>query len=148
MYIYDEIDQNMVNQRVAQFRDQTRRFLAGTLHADDGLALVTEGGVLRLGTPPQMDALDGWCDREVVVGLRPEDLHPLAADDHSAALEARLEVLEPVGNEAFLNLRYGNLPLVARTPPGVACTPGENVRLGIATQRLHFFDPRDGTRIG
>ncbi|MBM3347622.1 MAG: nitrite/sulfite reductase [Betaproteobacteria bacterium] len=31
MYLYDEIDQRVVDQRVAQFRDQTRRFLAGTL---------------------------------------------------------------------------------------------------------------------
>jgi sulfite reductase (NADPH) hemoprotein beta-component len=27
MYIYDDIDQRMVDERVAQFRDQTRRFL-------------------------------------------------------------------------------------------------------------------------
>ena len=31
MYLYDEIDQRMVDERVAQFRDQTRRFLDGKL---------------------------------------------------------------------------------------------------------------------
>ena len=31
MYRYDEIDQALVDQRVAEFRDQTRRFLAGEL---------------------------------------------------------------------------------------------------------------------
>ncbi|WP_426661107.1 ABC transporter ATP-binding protein [Rhodanobacter aciditrophus] len=122
--------------------------LRGTLHADDGLALATTNGMIRLGTPLQTDALDGWRGREVVLGVRPEDLHPLAADDPTGAVEARLEVLEPVGNEVFLNLRYGDLPLVARTPPGIACAPGETVRLGVATRRLHFFDPRDGARIG
>jgi multiple sugar transport system ATP-binding protein len=122
--------------------------LRGVLQASDGFALATASGAIPLGTPSQMDALDGWRDREVVLGVRPEDLHPLAADDPAAVLEARLEVLEPVGNEVFLNLRFGELPLVARTPPGVACTPGETVRLGVATQRLHFFDPRDGARIG
>ena len=30
MYIYDQIDQRIVDERVAQFRDQTRRFLAGS----------------------------------------------------------------------------------------------------------------------
>ena len=34
MYIYDEIDQRLVEERVAQFRDQTRRFLAGKLSED------------------------------------------------------------------------------------------------------------------
>ena len=70
------------------------------------------------------------------------------AGNPAAALEARLEVLEPVGNEVFLNLRYGDIALVARTLPGIACAPGETLRLGIATERLHFFDPSDGTRIG
>src|SRR5690348_4943221 len=31
MYRYDELDQAFVEQRVAEFRDQTRRFLAGEL---------------------------------------------------------------------------------------------------------------------
>lgn len=121
--------------------------LRGTLHVQDGLVLAAAGGTMRLGAASQMDALAGWHDREVVLGLRPEDLHPLATGDPAAALEARLEVLEPMGNEVFLYLRFGDLPLAARTPPGIACVPGETVRLGIATQRLHFFDPRDGKRI-
>ncbi|WP_295518441.1 hypothetical protein, partial [uncultured Pseudomonas sp.] len=29
MYVYDQYDQRIVEERVAQFRDQTRRFLAG-----------------------------------------------------------------------------------------------------------------------
>ena len=122
--------------------------LRGVLQASDGLALATAGGAIPLGTPPQMDTLDRWRGREVILGLRPEDLHPLATGAPGAALEARLEVLEPVGNEVILNLRHGGSALVARTPPGVACAPGETVWLGIATQRLHFFDPGDGARIG
>ena len=35
MYVYDEYDQQIIEDRVKQFRDQTRRYLAGELH--DGL---------------------------------------------------------------------------------------------------------------
>ena len=35
MYRYDVVDQGLVDQRVAQFRDQTRRFLAGELSEDE-----------------------------------------------------------------------------------------------------------------
>jgi len=45
MYVYDEIDQRLVDERVAQFRDQTRRFLAGTLHEDDFRALRLRNGL-------------------------------------------------------------------------------------------------------
>ena len=35
MYHYDKYDQTIVDERVAQFRDQTRRFLAGELTEDE-----------------------------------------------------------------------------------------------------------------
>ena len=34
MYRYDAVDFRIVKQRVAQFRDQTRRYLAGELSED------------------------------------------------------------------------------------------------------------------
>ena len=34
MYKYDEIDQQIVDERVAQYRDQTRRYLAGEISED------------------------------------------------------------------------------------------------------------------
>ncbi len=45
MYVYDEIDQRMVNERVAQFRDQTRRFMAGQLTEDEFRALRLRNGL-------------------------------------------------------------------------------------------------------
>ena len=45
MYIYDDIDQRMVDERVAQFRDQTRRFLDGKLEEDDFRALRLRNGL-------------------------------------------------------------------------------------------------------
>src|SRR3954462_1262853 len=45
MYIYDDIDQRMVDERVAQFRDQTRRFLAGKLSEDEFRALRLRNGL-------------------------------------------------------------------------------------------------------
>ncbi len=59
MYRYDQIDQQIVLERVAQFRDQTRRFLAGQLSEDDfrplrlrnGLYLQRHAPMLRVAIP-------------------------------------------------------------------------------------------------
>jgi sulfite reductase (NADPH) hemoprotein beta-component len=59
MYIYDEYDQAIVDQRVAQFRDQTRRFLQGELTADEfrplrlmnGLYIQRLAPMLRIAVP-------------------------------------------------------------------------------------------------
>jgi sulfite reductase (NADPH) hemoprotein beta-component len=45
VYRYDEIDQRIVDERVAQFRDQTRRFLAGKLSEDDFRPLRLRNGL-------------------------------------------------------------------------------------------------------
>ena len=59
MYIYDEIDQRLVDERVAQFRDQTKRFLAGKLSEEDfrplrlrnGLYIQRYAPMLRVAIP-------------------------------------------------------------------------------------------------
>ena len=45
MYRYDEIDQRLVDERVAQFRDQTQRFLTGKLSEDDFRPLRLRNGL-------------------------------------------------------------------------------------------------------
>ena len=35
MYVYDEYDQRIIEDRVKQFRDQTRRYLAGELSEEE-----------------------------------------------------------------------------------------------------------------
>ena len=59
MYLYDEVDKTLVNERVAQFRDQTRRFLAGELTDDEfrhlrlrnGLYIQRHAPMLRVAIP-------------------------------------------------------------------------------------------------
>ncbi len=45
MYIYDQHDQRLVDERVTQFREQTRRYLAGELDADEFIALRLMNGL-------------------------------------------------------------------------------------------------------
>jgi sulfite reductase (NADPH) hemoprotein beta-component len=45
MYQYDQLDQAFVDQRVSEFRDQTRRFLAGELSEDEFKALRLRNGL-------------------------------------------------------------------------------------------------------
>lgn len=59
MYLYQAIDQRIVDERVAQFRDQTRRYLQGELCEDDfrplrlrnGLYLQRHAPMLRVAIP-------------------------------------------------------------------------------------------------
>ena len=77
MYRYDVIDKTLVNERVAQFRDQTQRFLAGELSDEEfrhlrlrnGLYLQRHAPMLRVAIPygllssAQLRALGGIARR-------------------------------------------------------------------------------------
>ena len=45
MYIYDQYDQQIVDERVAQYRDQTQRFLAGDISEEEFLPLRLQNGL-------------------------------------------------------------------------------------------------------
>ena len=110
----------------------------------DDLALRLADGV-ELPLHPEAglrDVLRGFAGKRLTVGLRPEDLS-LAAPG-AGHLQARVETVEPIGNEAFLNLACGGGELVVRLPPRNLPGPGDTVHLGHNPEHMHYFDPDTG----
>ena len=120
--------------------------LRGTLRRQDGWMLDLPVGPLKLGDAVGPVALDAWEGREVVMGLRPEDLVP-QKEAQGALLSAQLEVVEPVGNEMFLNVRFAEQHLVSRTASRDMPEHGSILHFGYHADRLHFFDGQSGERI-
>jgi multiple sugar transport system ATP-binding protein len=111
----------------------------------EGAALLLEQGT-TLGIPSSLAPLAG---RELIVGIRPEDLQPLSPGDDSSPsqLRATVELVEAIGNEAFIHLRAGGWPLILRTAPHGLPEVGATLGLQAAVTRLHFFDPNSGARL-
>ena len=116
----------------------------GPASLDMGGILLPLGGMSLAGSP-----LEAYIDHEIVLGLRPEHLQAGKAStgDGDAEFGASLEVIEPVGNEVFLNLRYGTTELVARIPPQALPARGGTMNLHFAARHLYAFDPGSGERI-
>lgn len=87
MYVYDEYDQRIIEDRVKQFRDQTRRYLAGELSEEEFRPLRLQNGLyiqrfapmLRVAVPyGQLNATSPYAGQDrprLRQGLRPY-LHP------------------------------------------------------------------------
>jgi multiple sugar transport system ATP-binding protein len=141
------------------FGNPAMNFFRGVLGRDDQLRLNGDAGGGTAAMP--VGGLTGvnplmrdYAGREVVIGLRPEDMRPIAAggngDSGGAAttITARLEYVEPVGSEIFLNLRFGGCDLVSRVPPMPLPEPGGTIQLAFQSTALHCFDAQTGLRIG
>ena len=122
-------------------------FLEGRIIRYDGLFFLEEGGGVKIPIPGSHSTrLEDYIDRPVTLGVRPEALG-VTATGTAAPLEARLDVLEPMGNEIIV---YADTPahrLVARVPPQPLPEPGQPIVLQADLQSLHFFDPDSGIAI-
>nr|MDQ2971943.1 ATP-binding cassette domain-containing protein [Pseudomonadota bacterium] len=150
MHLYDK----PANLFVAGFiGSPAMNFFRGRLLVDgDNMRLQMGGASLPLGDLHITDSvLSAYMDREIVLGLRPEHLRLISDNEGATAtqpvLRAQLEVIEPVGNEIFLNLRIGASELVARVPPQALPPPGSKIDLAFAPEQLRAFDPGSGNRI-
>ncbi|MGH7621474.1 MAG: ABC transporter ATP-binding protein, partial [Gemmatimonadaceae bacterium] len=90
--------------------------------------------------------LAGYGGRGVILGIRPEDIDivPAGASEGGATVRVRLDVVEPLGSEAFLSARVGAKEITARVPPRGLPAAGSEVGLVFRGERLHFFDAENG----
>jgi multiple sugar transport system ATP-binding protein len=91
--------------------------------------------------------------KRVLFGIRPEDVtiaspaESGAPVDHALALPARVDLIEPLGNEAFVHTTVGSNAITARSASRQLPEVGGNVTLEIDPARGHWFDIETGDRI-
>ncbi len=85
----------------------------------------------------------GYMGKEVIIGIRPEDIY----DQHSfndaredSIVNAHVEVTEMMGSETYLYIKIEGQSMVARIDATVDVKPGDNIKLVLDKNRIHFFD--------
>ncbi|MDR2309482.1 MAG: sn-glycerol-3-phosphate import ATP-binding protein UgpC [Brucellaceae bacterium] len=92
--------------------------------------------ILKLDTLPSVQG-------ELTIGIRAEDLH--IAEAHEQAIQFRTEYVEELGAQRIVHGYAGNQKLVAALPPQAEIR--DQMRLAVASEKLHFFDKQTGKRI-
>jgi multiple sugar transport system ATP-binding protein len=93
----------------------------------------------------EQDKLKLFENREVVVGIRPEDIHEDAefmAKEKTEVLSAEVEMTELLGAEAFLYLVLDKNHLVARVSASSSTKPGDRINIAIDSKKIHIFDKK------
>jgi ABC-type sugar transport system ATPase subunit len=86
--------------------------------------------------------------RPIELGLRPEHVRPgEAREPGDVALDAHVEVVEPLGSETLTWLAIGGKSMTGRFPPELGARPGERVRVTLSLARMHLFDTETGAAI-
>jgi multiple sugar transport system ATP-binding protein len=119
-------------------------FFNAKLRKDDG-NLIVETNSFKIPIPPErMKAFQGYVDKQIVFGIRPEDIFNPAfvpPGIHVAEVETKVDVTELMGNEIFLYLLAGSDSIVARVDPRTNFRIGEKVPVSFNLDKCHLFDP-------
>jgi len=102
-------------------------------------------GDIRLALPPGLVApAEARQGREVVLGLRAEDVVEQADAGEGRVLRGRVQSVLPVGSDCFLGLQTEVGQTFVRVGKDRHHREGENVELAVNTRRLHLFDRQSG----
>jgi ABC-type sugar transport system ATPase subunit len=113
------------------------------------LRCAASGCTVELGTHARLAALPprhgNGADLPVVVGVRPEHLQ--WAEGDGASLSGTARVVEPLGSDTLVIFDMAGRELQARLPPRLVRRAGDPVRVAVAPEAIHLFDPESGRRL-
>jgi multiple sugar transport system ATP-binding protein len=137
------------NMFVAGFIGSPRmNFLPGRVTSDGGTASVEFLGI-RVALSATSRLIGDGTGGDVQVGIRPEDLswRPAAGPESTVMLSAEVDVVEPMGHEAYVTALCQGHSVISRFPPRSGVRTREQVELALNPARLHLFDAGSGETI-
>jgi len=113
-------------------------FIEGVYDPEGGVT--TTSGV-RVPAPARL----AFAGEKVVVGLRPEHLEVVGPEQDGVF--ARVDVVEPMGQDTLLHTDLGGTPLTVSVRRRLIVRPGETIRLASLPSDAHLFSRESGKRL-
>jgi len=143
----EEIYHFPVNMFVAGFiGSPSMNFINGSF-SDQGGSLYFKAPGISVEVPEGKAKIlreKGYSGKEVVLGIRPEDIHdePLFLEGSpNSVVNAHIEVSENLGHEMYLYINgVGPNTVTARVDGRAGFKEGTNVKLALDMNKAHFFD--------
>ena len=135
----ENLHERPVNIFVAGFiGSPSMNFFPAKIHESGGQVVADAGFFKAPVTGKAAEAVG----RDVIVGVRPEDIHDLATTQAREMLpvDARVEVVEFLGNELQLLLSAGDQSFVARVSTETRTKPAAMLGAAFDLRKLHVFD--------
>ena len=146
-----ELYDNPANAFVAGFiGTPPTNFFRGKVAQDDGTLVFAHHAIQLPLEGATRTAMLPYLGREVLFGVRPENLGSEAAehDLEAAHLTARVELLEPMGATTYVYMNIGDPELcIGLCDPYRTLHAGGEATFALSLKKTHFFDITTGTRI-
>jgi len=112
-------------------------------------AIENAGKTMRLTLPFDAEKLRSYAGRDVILGVRPEQITDMSSahGDVGQELGCLIDLVEPTGPDTLLTTRLNDAAVTCRTHPIEAVRPGQTMQLSFNLSKAALFDPANGERI-
>jgi multiple sugar transport system ATP-binding protein len=116
-----------------------------------GIALQSRGRKFTLPAPKANGRLRDWVGKEVIFGIRPEQItqkvdSQMTADNLQTAT-LPVQLTEPTGADTLVLVEMNETKVTCRVHPAHARRPGEDIELMFDMSKAVFFDPTTEGRV-
>ncbi|MGK5035187.1 ABC transporter ATP-binding protein [Janthinobacterium sp. LB3P118] len=113
------------------------------------VSIENAGKSMRLALPFAADKLRSYAGRDVILGVRPEQITDMSSahGDVGQELGCLIDLVEPTGPDTLLTTRLNGAAVTCRTHPREAVLPGQTMQLSFNLSKAAMFDPANGERI-
>jgi multiple sugar transport system ATP-binding protein len=109
--------------------------------SSEGDGIFLQAGDIRIYLPPDKSKpLSDLSKKQVIVGIRPEDLKVTDTHTEGKTLQGEVEVVEPIGNETYVDFNAGSFSLIAAVGRKAGIKPHSNLVVAPNIENLHLFD--------
>ena len=87
--------------------------------------------------------LSPYVDKEIIMGIRPENIHDeemFISSAKTGIIDADVEITEMMGAEVYLYLTCQGIPLTARVDPRSTARPQDTIKVALDPNKVHLFD--------
>lgn len=140
----EEIYARPANLFVASFMGSPpMNFLTGEVQREDGKLLFRRESITIALPAHAVEAVGQLSGREVVLGIRPEDVQ---LSDRSG-VSGRIFVAELLGADVLVTVSLGDQLVKARVPAPYQANLNAGVSVVFPADKVHLFDPSDGRAV-
>ncbi len=145
--IYD----NPTNMFVAGFiGTPPMNFFKGTVEKIDGALYFKDNTTVSIKLPEDWkEKAETLIGKAAVFGIRPEDIGSdrSEGDPNAPRVNAKIEVMEPMGAETYLYLNTGTQSFIACVEAHRKAAVGDAISLSLAMKKAHLFDAASELRL-
>jgi multiple sugar transport system ATP-binding protein len=141
----DEVYDRPRNRFVASFLGTPPiNYLEGELVGTNGALAFRRGGFVLPITPQLHQRLDPSAPRQIVLGVRPEDVSETHAATGEGLISGHVTTVLPVGSDRYLGLSVEGEECFFRVGKDRVLSEGAPVSLAVNAGRIHLFHPEHG----